>query len=506
MKGCEKFQLLPGANSGKLSPTFENPLNFDGIATVAVTYTNGLTGDTGASFNYTGFPGVSIGQPSSSNTYYVSYTFTKNGAKVGSGSVPAKSGDGYFIDTNYTPSALGIANGTYQMGYLYCLNVSADPIDGFVQNDGTILSVSNSGPGTQTSCDTVHNEPYVHFFGNDVNAGGGFGNGCTTDTTGGIYTFVSGAGAQPNGSGAQFGAQALSIIEGFASANLRTGIPTGPTGPKGLTFSNTTTVPSNGADAPGLGGNFGLSSYCLPDYYGAKPAGLTAQPSGNINIDEPDNAGSNPKLYNGPVTIYTPPPSSNVSKIGNAANEAIYVNGDVYIRNNITYTGAGSWSSIAQIPSLYVVATGNIYIDPGVTRLDGIYIAESNSEGTGIINTCVNVSTTPFYIYKVSELGGGACDEQLTVNGAFVAKQVFLDRSYSSLRYSHNGENPWDGQSYNCGTAGIDVPFGDPSRADCAAEIFNFSPELYLSQPANTPNSGPTTGIFDYITSLSPVL
>jgi hypothetical protein len=491
MTGCEPFQLLPGVNSGKLSPTFESPSSFDGTATVAVTYTNGATGVTGSAYNYSTFPGT----PAS-----VTYTFTKNGTQVGSGSVPSPTGNGRFNNTTYTPPALSIPPGTYQMGYIYCLNVTADEIKGIVQNDGTILRTDQPPPPPTItpSCDTVHNEPYTHFFGSDVNAGGGFGNGCTTDTTGGIYTFTRDSGGNPNGngSGTQFGAQALGIIEGFGSANLRT---SSPTGLRGLTFANSSPATAGWSpDAPRLGGNLGLSSYCLPDYYGAKPAGLTAQPSGNINIDEPDNAGSNPKLYNGPVTI------NNVSKIGNAANEAIYVNGDVYIRNNITYTGAGSWSSITQIPSLYVVATGNIYIDPGVTRLDGIYIAEPNSSGTGgIINTCVSI--TPFHIYKVSELGGGICDSQLTVNGAFVADKLFLDRSYSSLRYSQAGEN-LSGASRSCGTGGIDVPSGDPGNADCAAEIFNFSPELYLSQPANTPNSGPTTGIFDYITSLSPVL
>jgi hypothetical protein len=40
---------------------------------------------------------------------------------------------------------------------------------------------------------------------------------------------------------------------------------------------------------------------------------------------------------------------------------------------------------------------------------------------------------------------------------------------------------------------------------DCASEIFMFSPEVYLSQPAigGNPN-GPVK--YDFITSLSPVL
>jgi hypothetical protein len=47
---------------------------------------------------------------------------------------------------------------------------------------------------------------------------------------------------------------------------------------------------------------------------------------------------------------------------------------------------------------------------------------------------------------------------------------------------------------------------GPGSAPDCAAEIFNFNPELYMSQPGITPSYGAASGKYDAITSLSPVL
>ena len=384
-------------------------------------------------------------------------------------------------------------------GDTYCSHITINPANGWKAPPGYGDVGDQPATADSGSCLTVVNEPYAHFFGSDVNAGGGFGNGCTTDTNGSIYTYTRGSGAQTNGSGTQFGAQALGVIEGLGSANLRTGSPTGP---KGLTFSNTVVVPGGGADGPGLGGKFGLSSYCVPDYFGDKPSGLTTP-----TLTDTAAVGATGAQY------YKPPSGTltiGAGSIGNGVNETIYVEGNVYINGPISY-GSTSWSSVSDIPSLSIVVKptssgtgGNIYIDPGVKQLDGVYVAEPDSGGHGgIINTC---STGPGS-YGVAQVYNG-CKNQLTVNGALVAQKIFLDRSYSSLRYSQAGENPLGGfGSHSCGIAGGDVPAGGPtSLSDCAAEIFNFSPELYLSQPAGNPNSGPTTGKFDDITSLSPVL
>jgi hypothetical protein len=95
---------------------------------------------------------------------------------------------------------------------------------------------------------------------------------------------------------------------------------------------------------------------------------------------------------------------------------------------------------------------------------------------------------------------------QLLVNGAFVADKVLLDRTYSSLRYSHGGEHSTtpNASATNCGQGSVDAGTS-AVVGDCAAEIFNYTPELYLAQPASQPTSGPTLFKYDALTSLPPV-
>jgi hypothetical protein len=89
----------------------------------------------------------------------------------------------------------------------------------------------------------------------------------------------------------------------------------------------------------------------------------------------------------------------------------------------------------------------------------------------------------------------------LVVNGAFVAQHVQLQRTFGSLRNSVSGETP-QSAAHACEVGST----GTANRGDCAAEIFNFSPEMYLAQPPFMPSGGPASSKYDYITSLSPVL
>jgi hypothetical protein len=212
----------------------------------------------------------------------------------------------------------------------------------------------------------------------------------------------------------------------------------------------------------------------------------------------------------------TPSAGSNTATINNQSltipagtQAAIFVNGNAYIGANITYAGANSGWSFNQIPSLWIIATGNIYIAPNVTQLDGVYVAQPNSSSatgtSGLIYTCAS-STGPFplsYLYGNSTTNpSSGCDQQLTINGAFIDQASILQRSYSSVRYSNPGENPQTIPTHSCGTPNQDVNPNQLSEPTCAAEVFNFSPEVYLSQPALKPLSG----IYEYITSLSPTL
>ncbi len=389
----------------------------------------------------------------------------------------------------------------------------------FQDSDGTPIKLVDGSGNPVSSCGgslTLYNYPYVSFLGNDVSAGSGFGDNCTSGA-GNIYTYLdtSGSGSPyPKGSGVQFGAEALGIIEGLDSNSL------GVAGSNysGLTFANSgtgTNVTSGNTPHDDYGGNYGLSPDCGPNYYGTLPSNQAVTASGSPTISAGNSSG---------IQYYTPPTGGALT-IGNGinyivssgVNQTIYVDGNVYIANNICYAGDlatgtcgsanydPSWKHVADIPSLFIIAKGNILIGPGVTELDGVYIAQPDSSApsgtpTGVINTCALNSTAA---YPVSQIYSN-CDNQLTVNGSFVAQNIFLDRSYSSLRYGQSGENTITGTAHTCGTPGTDVPLTDSgSHLDCAAEIFNFSPELYMSQPAGLFNSSAS---YQYFTSLPPVL
>ena len=423
MTGCELFHLQPGAQGGTLSPANEAPTSFDGTATVTVGYgpsKNSWYGPDLSGFNQNlvpGFPGVPAG---------VTYTLTKNGTQIGSGSVPSPTGNGRFNNTSYTTPAVGIAPLTYVAGDNYCLNVSADPIDGFIQNDGTILSVigsppnSGDGPDTQTSCDIVTNKPFFKVYGSGVSAGGAFspvGGSTCSSGSGELASWNNDSGTNPVpgyaggggpsfGAGAQFNALSLTNIVGFASAQTAFG-----RSPTDLSFANSGAGVNISTDtySPALGGNFG-GAQCLTD---------VTKPTGGDTTNVPGS-------YTLPATTINP-----------GDNKSIFVNGDVYISGNVTY-GPG-WTYTAggtnnTVPSLVLSATGNIYISPNVTELDGLYIAKPNSAGVGgKIYTCYP-GFGPVPASYISNLFNKGCNNQLAVYGNFEANQVNMMRTYGSLR------------------------------------------------------------------------
>ena len=122
-----------------------------------------------------------------------------------------------------------------------------------------------------------------------------------------------------------------------------------------------------------------------------------------------------------------------------------------------------------------------------MTRLDGVYVAR------GDIYTCTN-GKSPFIENQMYN----SCKDSLQVNGAFIANTVKLNRyGNSSLRFGDRAEFPYGGNR-TCEDGA--------SRPVCAAETFNFSPELYLTNPALPPVSVPGQSGYDSITSLPPVL
>ena len=120
--------------------------------------------------------------------------------------------------------------------------------------------------------------------------------------------------------------------------------------------------------------------------------------------------------------------------------------------------------------------------------MDGLYIAQpkDGQPNTGRIYTCAENGDAVFTPTAVYSTCGGARDDndnsqQLVVNGAFIAQRVVLNRVSHSIGNSSHQESV---------------------RNSKAAEIFNFTPEIYLSPPVFASRGD----VYNYIAILAPIL
>lgn len=453
--GCWAFTVNPPTVTVTASPDVENPQSIRFVSTFAVTYTPG-------------------GQPSgirlsTTREYYIlRYNPANPSAPTRepyrpnpvinevNQRFPASRGE--YDDTRPAP--------TLAAGDKVCMRFTVTPRSGTVDPDGTVRLAS--GPPLEAiGCETISNKPYFRVYNGDIAAGS------TTGCPGWGHI----GNAQINswwnitdsrGAGTQLAAFAMGKINEFASATGRT---PDPKPPKGLSFSNTFEA---------YGGNF-QSGACAPDYYA-----------------EAENAAKTRTMTAGSVDIGTLSGSAfksgNITISGSLANRqkvALYVEGDVFINNNIAYATTANWSGVNDIPNFSLIVLGNIFIAPNVTNLDGLYVAHPwTTDGSyGEILTCAPASTLPNAAQLLNE-----CKTQLTVNGAFIAKRVRLLRTYGSLKDSCTLE-----------PRGVPAPAASPAPCTSSkmAERFIFSPEAWMSSSIE-PGSNNT--LFEAITSLPPVL
>lgn len=313
----------------------------------------------------------------------------------------------------------------------------------------------SSAPGNLWSapaCVTVGTSPYFQVFNGDVLAGALFASEClpTATPSGTIRAFNKG-GASYAGSGVQIAAFSAGTVQGFVSASI-TGLSAAanPKAPVGLTFANTPADPTKP-----YGGEF-AQHVCLPDYWSYR---TSVQAGGH--------------------TIASPSINKNNGQI-------VFVDGDVYIKADGSGRGpnfVGSGWDAKDMPYFWVVASGDIYIDSQVETMDGVYVAlPRNATDGGRIYTCAVDDGAGGLKKPTSQDMVQRCNQQLVVNGAFVAKQVKLLRTFGTLEGSTTSDTPSSTQ---------------------AAEVFNFSPEVWLKSPVVIPS---TTLKYDYVTSLPPVL
>lgn len=350
---------------------------------------------------------------------------------------------------------------------------------------------------------TVGERPYVRAYGNDVHAGGvivspdggGIGdiNECTlgqvSNPGASIYalTLEQNFNAPPPnnfyGAGSQFGVSTLGEIGNFFSASLhnprRTNFAASPV--HGITFGNYNGTSGSHSWNPDIVDadkvpNFGGSSSivrCVPDYYAAAPEPVTP-----VAVLDISNMGADEARHVRPVGNRVILNGSNIT-----GKKAVYVDGDVVINSNITFA---NFSGSNTIPSLYIIAKGNIYISPTVTRIDGVYIAQKNDGNAGgVIHTCANIGSNNITVPR-PEIGA-RCANQLVINGAFLADTIKFLRSRGTLQIAQN--------------SGL---VKEPASSGNIAEVFNFSPETYIGDANPTLRRG--AGSYDFITSLPPIL
>ncbi len=169
-----------------------------------------------------------------------------------------------------------------------------------------------------------------------------------------------------------------------------------------------------------------------------KPAPTTAK-----QIIKYDNGDPNRDYFlsNSPANGFGGVPT--IPAGGNRQRLTIVVNGNVQINQNISYDT--TYGNRSGIPSFALIATGNIYVAEGVTQLDGLYVSNKT------FSTCSNGST----LFNPA-LTKDTCKNQLTINGALVANEVYFRRTSGNV--------------------------GNPTPA----EQLSFLPELYLSPPPST--------------------
>lgn len=270
-----------------------------------------------------------------------------------------------------------------------------------------------------------------------------------------------------SGSGSNFGVMATGNIFGFASNQGLNGNP-----PLNLTFANDS---FGTAQSSSWGGNM-ASVPCIHDYWDSQPANIynPAATSNAIQV----NAGHCPYSNTSACTaLYTtnafgvPQIISPGLSISPGQHATIYVNGSVDINGNITYTG--TWNGLSGttgMPSFTLIASGNIYISPNVTELDGTFVAQG-----GTIYTCDNAGAVPSPLHHY-------CSNQLKIYGSLVASHIDFMRTLGTLSQAANPS------SNLCGSA-------DPN----AAEVICYTPATWLGQPGINNN-------YNEITSPPPIL
>ncbi len=405
------FVVTPGARpiSFASGSSLENPeaAEFGGRITVSITYDNAAHQSDPVQIPIDPF-----------RIRYFYKPLNGSAIDIGSSNFANSFGPGPY-DRSTGTIALGSLN--LSAGDQLCTQVVVNPTSGTVNSDGS-LNVVVAETSSDEACVTIVDQPYVSAFGADVIATAGLADieGSCTGDPGIISTLFDSSNNRNRGSGTQFAALAMTQINGFASAKMRTGAPT-PT--RGLSFSNDDSSAEYGGSHP--------ITKCSWDYFAQMPD-APENTANSINNNNATFRAGGVFRYNSSGGVLTVPTNNN-AQVAPSVNSVISVDNDVLITNNITFE---DWDNLDEIPSFYLIVRGNIYIHSSVTQLAGIYIAQPDESGNGgNIYTCATrTGPGPVRAYSVTEMFNN-CQNPLQVNGAFIANTLYLNRhAASSLR------------------------------------------------------------------------
>jgi hypothetical protein len=278
------------------------------------------------------------------------------------------------------------------------------------------------------------NDPYVTTDNGDVHAGGGIGTACALNP--------------PN----------------VASSSYLRGNP----GASGRYF-----VSVNG-DVGRVFGGTGSSDYgavCRPDIVDSATKQMDKNGFVTYTTGKVDYASGS--------IVKTPPAArTTLNGLSGVKNRwTLFVDGDLYITDNITY--AGGANTLGGTASLGVVVTGNLYIGPGVTQLDGFYVVGkkdstiANKTSAGVVNTCAQF--TPSFKTLNSGLSYNDCNRGLKINGVLMAKTFRFNRTVRPARdVSGNIVNPSEFVDFGTQYFAVTPPgFSDLQK---------FNPPVYVKE------------------------
>lgn len=195
---------------------------------------------------------------------------------------------------------------------------------------------------------------------------------------------------------------------------------------------------------------------------GLQPAGLIKPDNGKLSTPKW------PTSFKGKlasqVSIDSLPASGDYSRnssltitggsLGKGQHVRLFVQGNVTISGNISVNEADPiHNSLSDIPSLTVVATGDIQVEHGVSVIAGTYVAGGKFE------SCKGAQKK-----KTSALGvNGVCQQKLKVNGAIVS-----------------GGSPVFRRTFGAGNEREDDQW-DTKKISSTAEWINYTPNLWLT-------------------------